>query len=340
MENNPEGEGFQMNLSSLTLTSVALRCVAETFKEFPSSALTLLDVLLAFEPEGRGSASSAIQSEFFTAKPLPCDPSSLPEYPPSKELDAKLRDEDARRQRAAAGKGRELESSRKGSRGFKAAPVLEANAELRESIQKQKEQSHPKSKSEKYNPEEDGGSGFPIGPSGGTSKNSFSSSCQSIKPGTEWRPQGSFKPQGAEGQLSKLSNSATVRGSSRSGLSRETNAYPHWPEEPLNARYNQLDGAESSENLEWSHHLLDGPNSSHKNDERTSGKVFSPKKNQIHYSGPLFPLGGNIEEMLKEHEKRVQHAVRKACHDKTKSKKKYRDNGQTESLQHRGINGQ
>ncbi|XP_059648280.1 probable serine/threonine-protein kinase At1g09600 [Cornus florida] len=349
------------------------RCVAETFKEFPSSALTLLDVLLAFEPEGRGSASSALQSEFFTTKPLPCDPSSLPKYPPSKELDAKLRDEDARRQRAAAGKGRELESSRKGSRGFKAVPVPEANAELQESIQKRKEQSNPKSNSEKYNPEEDSGSGFPIEPSGGTSKNSFSSSCQSIKPGalqsavymnvnedealmgsqrafgslgvgTEWRPQGSFKPQGAEGQLSKLSNSATFRGSSRSGLSRETNAYPHWPEEPLNARYNQLDGAESSENHEWSHHLLDRPNSSHKNDERTSGKestmVYAPKKNQIHYSGPLFPLGGNIEEMLKEHEKRVQHAVRKARHDKTKTKKKYRDNGQTESLLHRGINGQ
>jgi len=29
--------------------------------------------------------------------PLPCDPSSLPKYPPSKEFDAKLREEEARR---------------------------------------------------------------------------------------------------------------------------------------------------------------------------------------------------------------------------------------------------
>lgn len=35
--------------------------------------------------------------QFFKTKPLPCDPSSLPEYPPSKEIDAKLREEEARK---------------------------------------------------------------------------------------------------------------------------------------------------------------------------------------------------------------------------------------------------
>lgn len=35
--------------------------------------------------------------QFFTTKPFACDPSSLPKYPPSKEFDAKLRDEEARR---------------------------------------------------------------------------------------------------------------------------------------------------------------------------------------------------------------------------------------------------
>ena len=37
--------------------------VAETFKDFPSSALSLLQVLLAIEPEDRGTASLALQSE-------------------------------------------------------------------------------------------------------------------------------------------------------------------------------------------------------------------------------------------------------------------------------------
>ncbi|XP_062150234.1 probable serine/threonine-protein kinase At1g09600 [Alnus glutinosa] len=37
--------------------------VAETFKDFPDPALSLLDVLLAVEPRGCGTASSALQSE-------------------------------------------------------------------------------------------------------------------------------------------------------------------------------------------------------------------------------------------------------------------------------------
>lgn len=33
--------------------------------------------------------------QFFTTNPLPCDPSSLPKFPPSKEFDAKRRDKEA-----------------------------------------------------------------------------------------------------------------------------------------------------------------------------------------------------------------------------------------------------
>uniref|UniRef100_A0A7I4F5E5 Protein kinase domain-containing protein n=2 Tax=Physcomitrium patens TaxID=3218 RepID=A0A7I4F5E5_PHYPA len=73
------------------------RCIQETFKEFPASSLALLDTLLAIEPADRGNASQALGSEFFTTKPLACEPSSLPQYPPSKEFDAKIRDDEARR---------------------------------------------------------------------------------------------------------------------------------------------------------------------------------------------------------------------------------------------------
>lgn len=51
------------------------------------------------------------------------------------------------------------------------------------------------------------------------------------------------------------------------------------------------------------------------------------------------PPGGNLEEMLKEHEKQIQHAVRKARLDKAKTKKAYDDKGQTESLLHHARNG-
>ncbi|CAN1231129.1 Probable serine/threonine-protein kinase At1g54610 [Linum perenne] len=78
------------------------RCVGETFKEFPAPALELLETLLSIDPGQRGNAALALESEYFTTRPFACDPSSLPKYPPSKEIDAKKRDEEARRQKQAA----------------------------------------------------------------------------------------------------------------------------------------------------------------------------------------------------------------------------------------------
>ena len=40
---------------------------------------------------------SVLLLQFFTTEPYACEPASLPKYPPSKELDVKLRDEEARR---------------------------------------------------------------------------------------------------------------------------------------------------------------------------------------------------------------------------------------------------
>lgn len=39
------------------------RCVTETFKDLPPPAVLLIDSLLSLEPEGRGTAASALQSE-------------------------------------------------------------------------------------------------------------------------------------------------------------------------------------------------------------------------------------------------------------------------------------
>ncbi|KAG0551132.1 hypothetical protein BDA96_01G396800 [Sorghum bicolor] len=73
------------------------RRIRETFKDFPQSALQLIETLLAIDPADRLTATSALRSDFFTTEPLACEPSSLPKYPPSKEIDAKRRDEEARR---------------------------------------------------------------------------------------------------------------------------------------------------------------------------------------------------------------------------------------------------
>ncbi|CAK9188121.1 unnamed protein product, partial [Ilex paraguariensis] len=88
------------------------RCIAETFKDFPPS-LPLIEALLAIDPVERGSATAALNSEFFTMEPYACEPSSLPKYPPSKEMDVKLRDEEARRQRGLNKKTNAVDGARR-----------------------------------------------------------------------------------------------------------------------------------------------------------------------------------------------------------------------------------
>ncbi|XP_010553990.1 PREDICTED: probable serine/threonine-protein kinase At1g54610 [Tarenaya hassleriana] len=68
--------------------------------EFTVNAVNLLETFLSIEPGKRGTASSALNSEYFLTKPYACDPSSLPKYPPNKEIDAKHR-EDLRRKKAS-----------------------------------------------------------------------------------------------------------------------------------------------------------------------------------------------------------------------------------------------
>ncbi|XP_020111597.1 probable serine/threonine-protein kinase At1g54610 [Ananas comosus] len=294
------------------------RCFAETFKDFPPPALALLDSLLAIEPAARGTAASALQSEFFRTKPYACDTSSLPKYPPSKEYDAKLRDEEVRRQKAAAINGRGAESIKPRRKESKANPVPNANAEL----QKRHVQANPKSRSVKYSPLEDSGAGFPIEPPGlpaamhtaqfgstwynkkgnhddhrGVPERTYSS--VRVANGPQLKTQRSYKPQAGGTDLHSLSVSAAGR----------STAHP---------RYNRLDIVESSEK-----HVLDRPASSHKKDlgVKDSAVGYGGKIKRIHYSGPLMPPGGNVEDMLKEHERQIQQAVRKARLGKDKTNK-------------------
>ncbi|KAK9926802.1 hypothetical protein M0R45_024013 [Rubus argutus] len=56
------------------------RCVAETFKNL-LPPLKLMEMLLSLYPADRGTAAIALTSDFFTTKPLACEPSSLPSTP-------------------------------------------------------------------------------------------------------------------------------------------------------------------------------------------------------------------------------------------------------------------
>ncbi|XP_042021353.1 protein IMPAIRED IN BABA-INDUCED STERILITY 1-like [Salvia splendens] len=80
----------------------------ERCAELPETAVDLIESLLAIQPAKRGTAASALQSEYFNTRPYACDPSSMPKFPPNKEMDAKAREDERRmkglsaRQEAAA----------------------------------------------------------------------------------------------------------------------------------------------------------------------------------------------------------------------------------------------
>ncbi|KAE8684441.1 putative serine/threonine-protein kinase [Hibiscus syriacus] len=222
------------------------RCVADTFRNFPHSAFSLVDKLLSLEPGVRGSATSALRSEFFTTAPLPCNPSDLPKYPPSKEQDAKLRNEEARRKRAEAVKGQGAESVR--------LPEFIAHG-----------QSKPGTTLKYDHPSV---SAIRVDPCKVTSQNGLSHSSSMIHP-----------------SAAELLNKAVCTRNT-SNFRKQKSMKP----QAVNTSYNQDDRASNKD----------------------QASVYVPKKNRIHCSGPLVPPGGNIEDMLKEHERQIQEAVRKA----------------------------
>ncbi|XP_021690184.1 probable serine/threonine-protein kinase At1g54610 isoform X2 [Hevea brasiliensis] len=115
------------------------------------SAGCILAELLAGKPIMPG------RTEFFTTEPYACEPSSLPKYPPSKEMDVKLREEEARRQRGLSGKANVVDGARRvriRDRVGRAIPAPEANAENPSNLDRLRvmTQANAKSKSEKFPP--------------------------------------------------------------------------------------------------------------------------------------------------------------------------------------------
>ncbi|XVE80135.1 hypothetical protein DITRI_Ditri14bG0115100 [Diplodiscus trichospermus] len=315
------------------------RCVAETFKEFPASALALMETLLSIDPADRGSAAYALKSEFFTTKPLPCDPSSLPKYPPSKELDAKIRDEEARRQGAAGTKGLRHDIDRRATRESRAIPAPDANAELVLSMQKRQGQSNSKSRSEKFNPHpEEVASGFPIDPprpsqavesnmdaQGNHHKRASHSGPLAHR--AAWAKSGKNlddAPKLSTGaDLSMMSSLAAAR---RSNLisedCREKSSSSQSEAPKMIARFpgSFKEASDSFIQQDPRHNVQQ------KEDGRSNNKDpvllgYGSKGHKIHYSGPLLVPSGNMDQMLKDHDRQIQEAVRRARIDRAKMRK-------------------
>ncbi|CAH8382531.1 unnamed protein product [Eruca vesicaria subsp. sativa] len=298
------------------------RIVDETFKEFPQPALALLETLLSVNPDDRGTANSALHSEFFSTRPLPCDPSSLPKYPPSKELDARMRDEESRRQ-AGGNKGDQRHQERRGAKESRAIPAPDANAELVASMQKRQSQANNRSRSEKFNPHpEEVASGFPIDPP--------RSSSQAFEPNRE--SQGNMIPlhkrASHSGPLTRRSASAKGRRNYQdpqkvSSIAADYSAMPGFAATRTGASQQEtfrgmsrLPGSfkETSEEASQEEN-----GRSNKKDPILLG--YGSKGHKIHYSGPLVVPSGNMDQVLKDHDRHIQEAVRRARIDKARVRK-------------------
>nr|GEU47746.1 probable serine/threonine-protein kinase At1g09600 [Tanacetum cinerariifolium] len=230
------------------------RRIVDTFQQhLPPSALALLDNLLAIEPDARGTATSALASEFFTTEPLPCDPSDLPVYPPSKEFDARYREEEARRRKAEAMKGRVPDSVRVGVGELKAQAKAQGHLNV-----------------QKYNPQENG-----------KRKRGFSYSNSEIH---------------QSATLTKNLKDDVV------GTSLRIAVLNFDPKRPMT----NMHPAQDSTKID--------------NVTNKDTMVHGKNINRVYSSGPLMRPGGTTEDMLKEHERQIQAAARRARADKSKSR--------------------
>ncbi|XP_057455700.1 probable serine/threonine-protein kinase At1g54610 [Lotus japonicus] len=306
------------------------RCVAEIFKELPAPAIKLIETLLSVDPSDRGTSASALKSEFFSTKPLPCDPSSLPKYPPSKEFDAKVRDEEARRQVAEGCEAQRHDPERRGARESRAIPAPDANAELVLSMQKRQGKTYSQSRSEKFNPHpEEVASGFPIDPPRPSQAVEVSRDSQ-VHQHKRASHSGPLNHRNVAPKISMggdLPTSSGLVASRRSMLSDnrgETSGLSQAEAPKLITWFpgSFKDASEPLTRQDQKHH----GHAPQKEEGRCSNQDpnlvgYGSKGYKIHYSGPLLVPSSNTDQMLKDHDRQIQEAGRRARLEKARMRR-------------------
>ncbi|CDP18308.1 unnamed protein product [Coffea canephora] len=323
----------------------------ETLKDLPKAAVILIETLLSVEPYKRGTASAALAAEYFKTKPYACDPSSLPKYPPSKEIDAKHREE-ARRKKPG-GRARGPEATKRLTRkqnGFS-----------------------------KLAPEEN----LPVQPQGGHKISGYNASnckegdivigLEPPKPSNELKEEASHVKHASQGdvpfsgplQVSGSSGFAwakrriddSVRSRSRSSsrslifepsgavqLRNNLESKRNENSEALNGHGTNFKGHDSYERLnhvmvkDWSQ--LEHPDSFDASDGYHSQElslalyqkedlaikrislVYQDQGDKVEFSGPLLSQSQRVDELLEKHERQIRQAVRRSWFQRVKKQGK------------------
>ncbi|KAL3374906.1 hypothetical protein AABB24_006410 [Solanum stoloniferum] len=316
-------------------------CLWDTFKDLTKSSVSLIETLLSVEPPKRGTASSALASEYFKTKPHACDPLSLPKYPPSKEIDAKHCEEAKRKKPSGRARGPETtrKSIRKQTATNKLAPeeklpvqnqgVPKSNGSslgtLKEgdiiiglerpkpSVDLRGEASHIKNASQGDVPfsgplQVSGSSGFAWAKrrvDDSSMRSRSKSSSRSLK----------FEPSGAlhtknNMELKKQENYEATNGSRTNSKGRDTYESTkhamqrHWSQLEQTDSFDASDGYHSQE-LSLALYLK----------EETAFKrinVVQDQMDKVEFSGPLLSQSHRVEELLEKHERQIRQAVRRS----------------------------
>ncbi|KAL5205917.1 hypothetical protein ABZP36_034126 [Zizania latifolia] len=251
------------------------------------------------------------QQQYRRREPFACSPSSLPKLPPSKEYDVRLRQEEARRYAHCANFAKNLVRcgvqthllpscscrQRNSALGGRAAESVRPGNENRVTHRAElKQQTHvsAKSNSENLNPED--------------SVPGFRTTVQ-LNPGygSTWNNMdGDQPPPSVPGRACSSVRVANACAMRKKGPSRS-----HIPQfGATDLMRNACEAAAADRHSQ----PPDSHGCSHKKNPEVRDAAMSHgrKYRRIHHSGPLMPPGGNMEDMLKEHERHIQEAVRKA----------------------------
>ncbi|PSS07946.1 Serine/threonine-protein kinase [Actinidia chinensis var. chinensis] len=320
----------------------------ETFKDLPKTSVNLIKTFLSVEPYKRGTASSALASEYFTTKPYACEPSSLPKYPPSKEIDAKHREEAQRKRPSGRVRGPEARSklTRKPSGISKLAPaeVLPAQTQgvhkvdsskvhnckevdtiacmepPKPSINVLEEASHIKNASQGDVPysgplQVSGSSGFAWAKRR-IDDLSLRSRSRSSSRSLIFEPSGALHPK-KNSESKRDENAEVVHGTHTD--SRDEDSYEivknamlkHWSQLERPDSFDASDG----------YHSQELSLALYQREEMVTKRmslVCQDQGDMVEFSGPLLPQSYRVDELLQRNERHIRQAVRRSWFQKGK----------------------
>ncbi|KAL5741310.1 hypothetical protein ACOSP7_028042 [Xanthoceras sorbifolium] len=312
----------------------------ERCKDFPTSTANLIQSFLSIDPYNRGTASSALMSEYFHTQPFACDPSTLPKYPPKKEIDAKQRDE-ARRKK---NRGRTRESGipkkpRRIRQTFE--PYSVSNSASKEELQDNGNFAGRNNSTQMYKGRGSSMSRDPMKPS----FDSISEMSQQTSSSQATSASRGYSVVTAPGQVSASSGFAWAKGqnddavttlSSRSQVSgmdssnlgfvtetfnlpkddRGTRSNPKEKEmyetstRPMQMQLKQCEKTETSNVYYSQDHSTATPDK--EGGDHSNNNQDNKDREKVKHSGPLLSETQKIEELLQRNENNIRRAVRRS----------------------------